>query len=489
MAEVLDSILKIGDPRKAYVKVSYDGKDITAALTASVLEFSYSDKASKESDEITLKCHDRENKWINEWYPKKTIKEERVNKPSVYMEMAQALQKGVSAANLQKMIDASDLTPEQGKALQTITNSSGWSQVVKEHPEYKGVDGKIRLIEDIKGSSVSAQAVADNAVSGTILRAVICVKNWNYEGDKKELDCGSFEIDSVDFNGPPDTVTIKALSVPISSSIRNSEKTRAWEDTTLQKIASDIANDAGLELMYEVESDINLDRVEQEKKSDMAFLLELCEEYGVALKVTDNKVILFEEEAYEAKPIIDTFDKKEYGNGGRILSYSFSQDTSGTVCKAISAYKDPKSGRLVQATFEPPEPPVTKQIAYVNERPGDLSGDDFREGNDTSSGASGGTFNTGFNQFNDITADFDNPRVDRTDNALRQAKAVAREKNKNEWTCTLNLRGHIKMVSGVNVGITSFGVYSGKYSVFDVQHCLGGKYTTVVKARRCLVGY
>jgi len=227
----------MADSRRSFVRVSYDGKDITEALTASVLEFTYNDKASKESDEITLKCHDRENNWINDWYPKKTVQkvERTVERKTDYTAMAQALQRGVSSAELQKMIDASDLTPEQGQALQTITESSRWSQVVKENPQYKGVEGKLRLIEDIKGSSVTTQTVTDNAVSGAILRAVLCVENWEYEGDNRELDCGSFEIDSVDFNGPPDTVTIKAMSIPVSSSIRNSEKTRAWEDTTLQK--------------------------------------------------------------------------------------------------------------------------------------------------------------------------------------------------------------------------------------------------------------
>lgn len=399
------------DSRKSFVRISYDGKDITEALTASVLEFSYSDKASRESDELTLKCHDRENNWIGDWYPKKSVKK-------------------------------------------TTTNE-----------------------------------IVSNAVSGTILRAAICVENWDFEGDNRELDCGSFEIDSVDFAGPPDTVTIKALSIPISSNIRNGEKTRAWEETTLQKIAQDIADDAGLELFYDVESEIQLDRVDQEEKADMAFLLELSDQYGVALKVTDNKVILFEEEVYESKEVVDIFDKREYGNGGRILSYSFSQDTSGTVCKVVSSYKDPKSGQLVTAEFEPPEPPATGQIAYLNIRPGDLSGDNFREGNDTSSEASGGTFDTGFNAFNDSSEDFDNPRSDRTDNAKRQAKAVARAKNKNEWTCTLTVRGNPKMVGSVNININGFGAYSGKYSVFDVKHSAVGNYKTVLMARRVLVGY
>jgi len=480
----------MADSRRSFVRVSYDGKDITEALTASVLEFTYNDKASKESDEITLKCHDRENNWIGDWYPKKV--ERTIEKESDYTAIAQALQRGVSTAELQKLIDASDLTPEQGHALQTMTDSSRWSQVVSTNPQYKGVEGKLQLINDIKGTSTIPETVVDNAVSGTILRVTICVENWDFEGDNRELDCGSFEIDSVDFAGPPDTVTIKALSVPISSSLRRSKKTRAWENATLQKIAQGIADEAKLELMYDVKDIIKLDRVEQEEKSDMEILLDLCEQYGVALKVTDNKIIIFEEAAYEAKPIIDTFDKSDFG--GRLLGYSFSQDTSETVCKVINSYKDPKSGQLVHAEFEPPEPPVTGQIEYMNRRPGDLSGDDFREPKgDHFSGIthnSDGTIRNEFKQFADIMSQ-PAKRTDSTanDNALRQARAVARERNKNEWTCTLQVMGNLNMVGSVNIDVTGFGAYSGKYSVYDTQHGLGGKFTTVIKARKVLVGY
>jgi hypothetical protein len=72
---------------------------------------------------------------------------------------------------------------------------------------------------------------------------------------------------------------------------------------------------------------------------------------------------------------------------------------------------------------------------------------------------------------------------------LRQAKAVAREKNKNEWTCTLRVRGNLNMVGGVNIGVTGFGAYNGKYSVVDTQHGLIDKYETVIRARKVLVGY
>jgi len=329
--------------------------------------------------------------------------------------------------------------------------------------------------------------VVNNAVSGAILRVKICVENWNAEGEYDELDCGTFEIDNVDFSGPPDQVSIKAVSTPTSTGLRREEKTRAWEDTTLQKIAKDIADAANLKLMYEVEGEIELDRVDQIKKSDMAFFNELCKQYGISLKVTSEILVLFEESAYEAKDAIATYDKNEIG--GRLINYKFSQNTGDTVYKVISSYKDPKSGKLIQAEFTPEKPPVTGQAGLVNARPGDLRGDNFREGNDTSSDASGGTFDTGFNAFNDTADDFEEIRSDRTDNAMRQAKAVAREKNKMEWTCSLTLVGNVLLVGGVNIQLTNFGVYSGKYSIDEASHSVSGGYTTTVKAHRVLVGY
>ena len=331
----------------------------------------------------------------------------------------------------------------------------------------------------------------NNAVSGTILRVKIRVENWNGAewnglGENSELDCGAFEIDGVDFLGPPNMVSIKAVSTPVSSSMRREMKTRAWEDVTLRQIAQDIADDAGFDMMYEVDTDVQLDRIEQLEMSDMAFLLGLARQYGIAVKVTNNKVVLFKELSFEARPVVETFDMGEVG--GRLINYRFSQDTSDTVKKAINKYKDPKSGKLVKAEFEPPNPPATEQIALINMRPGDLRGDNYREGIDTASGESGGTFTTNFAEFSDIMVDFRNVRADVTDNAMMQAQAVARAKNKMEWTCDLEMVGNVSMVSGATIQLNGFGVYSGKYLIMEATHKVGGSYVTSVKAHR-VIGY
>jgi len=379
-------------PRRSYVEVEIDGRDISKAVSNLILDFTYNDNASGESDSISLTVSDRDKKFIDAWYPE----------------------------------------------------------------------------------------------NGLPFKAKIKTENWSKYGDFGTLDTGKFEIDSCELLGPPDKFSIQAVSIPVSSGLKREEKTNTWEGVTLQRVAQTIADNAGMELIYEVESDIKLDRVDQQQQSDMSFLMDLCTKYGVSLKVTDGKIVLFEEAVYEDKGTVDTFYKSEVGS--RILDYSFSQDTNCTVSKVELSYKDPKSGYIAEGEFTPPNPPPTGQKLVLNERPGNMRGDNFRNGVDSESGSAGGTFDTGLHPFTDITSDFSQPRTDVTDNANRICKARCREKNKNEWTCTLKMVGNVKMVGGVTINVRGWGKYSGKYMVDSASHKTGGGYQTTVKAHKVL-GY
>jgi phage protein D len=59
----------MAEPRRVKIEVVYDGKDISRAISDSVIEFSYTDKASGEADSIQIKVHDREGHWHGNWYP------------------------------------------------------------------------------------------------------------------------------------------------------------------------------------------------------------------------------------------------------------------------------------------------------------------------------------------------------------------------------------------------------------------------------------
>lgn len=61
-------------PRRAWVTVEYDGKDITEEISASLLNLTFIDKSADEADEVTITLHDREGHWHKDWYPKVKIK-------------------------------------------------------------------------------------------------------------------------------------------------------------------------------------------------------------------------------------------------------------------------------------------------------------------------------------------------------------------------------------------------------------------------------
>jgi phage protein D len=57
-------------PKPTY-EIVYNGKNITTDILPYVLSFSFSDKASGESDELEIVVEDSEGLWRNEWYPLK----------------------------------------------------------------------------------------------------------------------------------------------------------------------------------------------------------------------------------------------------------------------------------------------------------------------------------------------------------------------------------------------------------------------------------
>lgn len=231
---------------------------------------------------------------------------------------------------------------------------------------------------DVPDISWKGDQAKSYAVTGNTLRVTLEAESWDAPGTILRLDCGSFEIDAVDFSDPPPTVQIKATAVPLTKTIRSQAKSKAWERVKLSELAGQIATDAGMKLMYEADADPLLDRVDQRQTSDLAFLRKLCIDEGMALKVTDDKIVIFQEAKYEAKDAVMTF----YRGDERIIGVSFSQDTSQTAKSATCQYKDPISGKLVKETFEPDEAPATERELIMNDRPHNLSGDAIREAAD-----------------------------------------------------------------------------------------------------------
>lgn len=276
---------------------------------------------------------------------------------------------------------------------------------------------------------------------GAILKASIVLSNWQEEGEQ-ELYLGRFEIDEIEVSGPPHEVKIKAVSVPDNNTLRGIEKNRSWEKVTLFEICKDISNEANMELLYDVVQDPNLDRAEQTEESDLEFLERLCKENGYALKISDNKVIVFDIVDYEAKEPVANINRE----GSFLVDYSITSKTREIYKSCHVKYTNTKAGKTIEYTFTPDEDKKGKTLE-VNEQ------------------------------------------VENLAEAERLAKKKLREKNTEEVTLSLSLLGNIELLAGCTVNISGFHKFDGKYIITKGSHSISGGYKVGLDLRRCLNGY
>ena len=176
-------------------------------------------------------------------------------------------------------------------------------------------------LESWLGEAIDGAAAEKLKINADIIR-----ENWNSDGQDGILPCGSFELDSVDASGPPAAVTIKAVSSVMSSGFQQTKRSKAWEAVRLQTIAGEIAGNAGLTLLYSCGDDPFYKRTDQSRQSDASFLSKLCENAGFSMKVTDGKLVIFDQAAYEAKAPVYTFKR----GAERYSSYRLHAGAAGT---------------------------------------------------------------------------------------------------------------------------------------------------------------
>lgn len=283
----------------------------------------------------------------------------------------------------------------------------------------------------------------NGTAKGVTVRAVIVQKNWDGSGKDLQLDCGTFELDSIDFSDPPAQVSIKATAIPYSSTMRLQKKTKAWENVKLSAIANDLAAQNGITCMYESSYDPMYKRKEQVKKTDLAFLQELCKSAGISLKATSSTVVLFDAEEYEKKPPVCTIarGKSDIIKSNFGTSYA---DTAYSSCHVV--YTDPMTGKKIEGTFENPEK-GSGQVLEINER------------------------------------------VTSAAEAKELAKKRLRQKNKGEVKASFTLVGNVALVAGLTVQVEGYGLFDGKYIIEQARHKTTGGYTLELTLRRVLEGY
>ena len=276
---------------------------------------------------------------------------------------------------------------------------------------------------------------------GTVAQASIVTTNWEREG-VETVPLGRFEVDEVKNKFPPATATIKLNSIPNNSKLRNVNNSKSWEQVKLSQIAKDIAESAGMELFYDTKEDPVIQRAEQSEQSSLKFLNKLCTNAGLALKVTDNKIAIFDFEKYESQEAVETYIKGE----SRILEFEATSKLNETYKSCTVTYQHSKKKEKIEGTFS--------------------------DGNKED----GPTLKI-------------NKKVESQEEAERLAKKKLREKNKEENKISLKVVGNLKLSAGLTLKIKGFHVHDGKYLIDKLSHSISNGFTTSLELTKCLKGY
>lgn len=285
-------------------------------------------------------------------------------------------------------------------------------------------------------------AAAAKESGGMTIEGIIARRNWHGDGADDLLEAGSFELDSVTCDGPPATVTIKATSLPFTSAIRQTLKSKAWEEYDLKGIASELASVNGMTLMYLATQNPFYKRVEQYQVSDIEFLKQLCHDAGCSLKATNKMLVIFEQADYEAKDAVITVKK----GGGLYTKYKLSMATADAQYASCRVYyNDPATGKCIEGVAESAD--------------------------------------------HDKDKDKQQLVLCRKVSSIGEAKELAEKNlrlhNKFARTVQFTMTGDHRLLSGVNIKLEDWGGWDGKYIITQAKHNVGSSgYTTVINARK-----
>lgn len=272
-----------------------------------------------------------------------------------------------------------------------------------------------------------------------------------FENNKwQTLECGDFFVDDKTFSGPPQILNLNATSIDITTQLKNENKTKIWQKTSIKKIAQAIATSHKLSFKF-TGKDFEIQKAEQKEQSDGGFLQALCTSHGYGLKLIKSKLQVVELDEIESLEAVLTFEK-EY-----MTPYSFHDTDCDTYDKCIIQYKDTKLGKQIKGEAS------LKRAGYKSS-----TGKTYRP--KQKFGVSG-TETQKKAQLNKIAA------------------SLLREKNKSELTMSFSTIGSIGIFAGRTYKISGFGYYDSiKWIITSVDHTYSSSgYKCNIEGGQCLL--
>ena len=161
------------------------------------------------------------------------------------------------------------------------------------------------------------------------------------ENETNFLDLGTFYVDEPTFE--EHKLTLKCLALPLDQNIRDQKNSVAWENITLKELVAQIANKHEMNAEIYAEN-VFFERLDQNQETDLAFINRVVKEIGLNMKVSDDKIIIFDDEEMEKNDTIEVFNIKDY----RIRSFSLKKKNKEIYDKVEVSYYDPDKKKVVK---------------------------------------------------------------------------------------------------------------------------------------------
>lgn len=285
-------------------------------------------------------------------------------------------------------------------------------------------------LQDINGKWLDAwYPTKGDTVSGKIK-----FYDWNEDGEDLSLSCGTFTLDEIKLYGNSREATLSCLSSPAKENFKSRSRTKTWEDVTIKSIAKEIAERYSLSLSYSG-STIKITEAEQ-NTNDCDFLYDICEDYGLSMKVYKSKIVIYDQTTQEKQSSVATLKQTSFVDNDWTLTDSI----YGTYTGARISYKSSTDDDEISV--------------YIGLKKENASGSRILRISETASSAS---------------------------DAYYKAAAQVNASNEEATTLSGSIWPNPKIVSGVCVKLSGFGELDGKYFVDKSTIDVGGSGGTTQK--------
>ncbi|EME8859473.1 phage late control D family protein [Enterobacter mori] len=179
------------------------------------------------------------------------------------------------------------------------------------------------------------------------------------------LQKGNFTIDTIEFQGAPDKLTIRGCSADFRGKL-NVRREQSWHDTTIGAIVNTLAQRNQLTASVAAElSSIAISHIDQSQETDAAFLTRLAERNGAFVSIKAGKVIFMKAgQAVTASGKTIPLMVIERGDGDRhLFSVADRENYSGVTAKWLQT-RDPKKQNTQLSINRLPDGQVPEALTH-----------------------------------------------------------------------------------------------------------------------------